>query len=263
MTPSAPVGIFDSGVGGLSVARDIHRLQPHEALLYFADAAFCPYGGRPAGLILERASKIGHFLASSGCKLIVVACNTASAAALELLREQLPLPIVGLEPALKPAAELTRKRRVAVLATEATLAAERFDRLIQRFAAGVHLEELACPGFVEAVERGATDAPELAAVVGPVAERLRAADVDVVVLGCTHYPFLAGALRRSLGPEMIILDSGEAVARQTQRVLEEASLLATAGTGELQLATSGDAEAVSAVASRLWGSEIAAAPVRL
>lgn len=263
MNPGAPVGLFDSGVGGLSVARDIHRLLPHEGLVYFADTAFCPYGGKPAGLVLERASKIGHFLASEGCKLIVVACNTASAAALELLRAELSLTIVGLEPALKPAAEATRKRRVAVLATEATLAAERFDRLIERFAEGVHLEALACPGFVEAVERGATGADELARVVRPVAERLRAADVDVVVLGCTHYPFLAGALRRSLGAEMIILDSGEAVARQTKRVLGEAGLLAGQGTGELELYTSGDAEAVSAVASRLWECDVHATALRL
>jgi glutamate racemase len=252
-----PVGLFDSGVGGLSVAREIRRLLPVEDLLYLADTAYCPYGGRPLPEIRARSLAIGRALVDRGAKVIVVACNSASGAALEALRAELSIPIVGLEPAVKPGVAATRSGRVGVLATEATLQAERFDRLATTFAAGVELYPQACPGFVELVEAGEVRGEKVRTVLEPFLAPLREAGVDTIVLGCTHYPFLADAVRDVMGADVTILDSGGAVARQVERVLAEAgSLRHGSREGGLLLLTTGDAEAVGPVAERLWGRPV-------
>ena len=256
MTSDAPLGIFDSGLGGLSVAREIRNELPAEQLLYVADTAYCPYGDRPPELIRERTLAIGRFLADRGAKLLVVACNSASGAALEALRATLTIPIVGMEPALKPAALASRTRRVGVLATAATLAAERFDRLMHAHAADVELVTQPCPGLVELVEQGETGGEAVGAALAPVLAPLRRAEVDIVVLGCTHYPFLRDAIREELGPGVQVIDSGAAVARQTGRILRERGLEA-AGQGGIHIFTTGDPTAVRSPACRLWQEDVA------
>jgi glutamate racemase len=258
-----PIGVFDSGVGGLSVAREIRALLPAESILYLADSAYCPYGGRPLDDIRHRTLRVGRFLLDQGAKVIVVACNSASGAALEALRAATDVPVIGMEPAVKPAAETTRVGRVGVMATAATLQADRFDRLMDSFAAGVEVFSQACPGLVELVERGVTDGQEAREVVEPLIEPLRDAGVDTVVLGCTHYPFLRSQIGELLGPGVALIDTGPAVARQTERVLELGGMLRGGGDGELRLFTTGSALDVSRVAGRLLGEPIEALHVDL
>lgn len=256
MNGSGPVGIFDSGVGGLTIAQEIRARLPHEHLLYLADTAWVPYGGRPLAAIRERSLAIGKFLEQQGAKVLVVACNTASGAGLEVLREELTIPVVGVEPAIKPAAAATRNRRIGVLATEAMLRAERFNRLVDQYAVETHVVAQACPGLVELVEAGETDGPrvrqQLQALLGP----LQQAQVDTVVLGCTHYPLLRQPLSELLGPDVTLLDSGAAVALQTERVLRGTGRLARDGSGRFRILATGDPGRVSSTIGRLWGEPI-------
>ena len=251
-----PIGVFDSGVGGLSVAREIRRRLPSERLLYFADNAFCPYGGRPLEEIRERSLEVVGELVGRGAKLVVVACNTASGAALEALRERYPLPIVGLEPAVKPAVQRTRVGRVGVLATAGTLRSDRFHRLIDTHAGSVEVLRRASPELVELVEAGRISGPEVEGFLAETLRPLKEAGIDTLVLGCTHYPFLRDAISRVMGPEVEILDSGEAVARQVERVLAERDALARRGAGELLLLTSGTRTHVEGLARPLWGEAV-------
>jgi glutamate racemase len=252
----APIGVFDSGVGGLSVAREIRRLLPAESQLYVSDSAYCPYGGRPVEEIRDRSLRVGRFLLDRGAKALVVACNSASGAALEALRESTVVPVIGMEPAVKPAAQATRVGRVGVLATAATLQADRFDRLMASYATDVQVFSQACPGLVELVERGVTSGEEAHAVLAPLLAPLREARVDTLVLGCTHYPFLRDAITEILGPGVVLLDTGEAVARQTARVLEAAGSLRQSGAGEIRVFTTGDAGEVTGVVDRLLGEPV-------
>lgn len=254
MSGDAPVGVFDSGLGGLSVAREIRAQLPAEPLLYFADTAYCPYGGRPLEQIRSRSLVAGRELVSRGAKAIVVACNTASGAALEALREHLTVPVVGLEPAVKPAVASTGTGAVGVLATEATLRTERFRRLTREHAQGVRVHAIGCPGLVELVEAGETEGAAVEAVLRELLAPLRDAQVDAVVLGCTHYPFLRDAIRRELGPGVQVLDSGAAVARQLERVLREQRGLREGDGGTMRLLTTGEPAQVRPVAERLWGA---------
>lgn len=253
MNESPVVGLFDSGVGGMSVAREIRAALPHERLLYVADSAYCPYGERPLEEIRERSLIIAEGLLARGAKIVVVACNTASGAALELLRSHFSAPVVGLEPAVKPAAASSRNGRIAVLATPATLRSERFHRLVDHYGAGREIMKVACPGFVELVEAGRVSGPDVVAEVGEVLRAVREEGVDRVVLGCTHYPFLREVIAEVLGEGVEILDSGAAVARQVARVLAKRSLRAVSGEGSMEFLTTGDAERVGTVAERLWG----------
>ena len=252
----APIGIFDSGVGGLSVAREIRRRLPAEDLLYFADTAFCPYGGRPLAEIRDRSLAVVAELVGRGAKMVVVACNTASGAALESLRERFTIPIVGLEPAIKPAAEKTRNGRVGVLATAATLRTERFHRLIQQFGREVEIFQRASPELVDLVEAGETSGGSVERFLAGTLSPLTEAGIDTLVLGCTHYPFLRGAIAEVMGPGVEILDSGEAVARQVERVLAGENALTTAGEGGILLLTSGTREEVEEIVGRLWPGPI-------
>jgi glutamate racemase len=256
VSAAGPIGIFDSGVGGLSVAREIRRLLPAESLLYLSDSAYCPYGGRPLPEIRDRTLKVGRFLRDQGAKALVVACNSASGAALEALRKGTPVPVIGMEPAVKPAAQTTRNGRVGVMATAATLHADRFDRLMEDHARDVQVFSQACPGLVELVEHGLTAGDEVRRVLDPLTRPLRDAGVDTVVLGCTHYPFLRDAIGEMLGPEVKLIDSGEAVARQTRRVLEAEGTLREGGEGGIRIFTTGDYDAVTAAVARLWGEAL-------
>jgi glutamate racemase len=252
----APVGIFDSGVGGLSVAREIRRSLPAEDLLYVADTAYCPYGDRPVDEVRERALAVGRHLEAAGAKVVIVACNTATGAALEILRDELRVPVIGLEPAVKTGVARTRNRRIGVMATAGTLRSERFARLVRAHGEGVEVIAQACPGLVDLIEQGHLDGEAISARVVELARPLVEAQVDTVVLGCTHYPFVASVLQRALGPGVAIVDSGPAIARRLGQVLGEAGLEAAPGSGSLQVWTTGEPGAVKPVVDRLWGMAV-------
>lgn len=224
------VGIFDSGVGGLSVARAIMAQYPAQPLLYLADQAHTPYGQRPLGEIRTLSEGITRFLLAQGAGLIVVACNTASAAALQPLRRQFPhVPFVGMEPALKPAAERTRSRRVGVIATAATFQGELFASLLARFGGGVEVRTQVCPDLVPLVEKGDLSSPRAYDAVAGYLAPLLADGIDELVLGCTHYPFLRPLFEAVAGPGVEIIDPAPAVARQAGRVLAQRAGLAQPG----------------------------------
>ncbi len=219
MSNSHPIGLFDSGVGGLSVWREVVRRLPHEATVYFADSVHCPYGPRSAAEIRALSTAIVRFLLEQECKLIVVACNTASAAALEFLRAEFDVPIVGMEPALKPAAEATRTGHVGVLATEGTINGHLFKNTAQRHTDGVEVHVQIGEGLVEQVEAGRLDAPETEALLRQYLEPMLAAGVDQIALGCTHYPLLMPLIQRVVTGRAVIIDPAQAVTRQVQQVL--------------------------------------------
>jgi glutamate racemase len=247
---SAPIGVFDSGVGGLSVLAWLRRELPAESFVYLADRLHCPYGPRPADEILALSVAITHELLARGCKLIVVACNTASAVALSALRAQfVGVPIVGLVPALKPAVRASRSRVVGVLATPGTMRGSLLEAVIVQEAtpAGVTVLPVVSPELVPLVEAGLQDSPQARAVLRSLLAPLQAAGADALVLGCTHYPFLAGALHE-VAPELALYDSGQGVARRVRAVLETLGQLnPRPGGGDLTLLTTGEPQPVGEV----------------
>jgi glutamate racemase len=250
-------GVFDSGVGGLSVLRDIRRQLPNQSLLYVADTAWCPYGPRPEEEVRARSHAIADELIRRGADSIVVACNTATAAAASSLRERLSVPVVGVEPAVKPAAAMTRSGVVGVLATESTLHGQRFAGLVQRFAEGVEVLTQACPGLVQLVERGELDGPLVDELVSSYVDPLLGHGADVLTLGCTHFPFLRASIEKAAGPNVTVLDTGAAVARQLERVLAERGLLASEpAPSEVWFLTSGEPGLVQPLMQRLWAQPL-------
>jgi glutamate racemase len=250
------IALFDSGVGGLSVAREIRRTLPAEDMLYVADTAYCPYGDRPDPEVRERALAVGRYLAGAGAKLIVVACNTATGAALEDLRAAVTVPVVGLEPAVKIAARVTRTRRVGVMATTSTVRSERLARLIRSHADGIEVLKVPCPGLADLVEEGHLEDATLDRRLEELTRPLRAAGVDAVVLGCTHYAFVAPALARVMGPGVELVDSAPAIARRVEHLLREGGVLKSSGPGSMRVLTTGRPEKVRPAVERLWGSPV-------
>jgi glutamate racemase len=249
------IGVFDSGVGGLSVWREIVRSLPHEDTIYFADQAHCPYGSRSLEEIRALSRAIVQFLIDHRAKIIVVACNTASAAALYYLRERFEVSIVGMEPAVKPAAERTSTGKVGVMATPATFEGEPFARLMQRYASQVEVVQRVCPGLVELVEAGEISGSRVEMLLEECLGPLRDTGVDVLVLGCTHYPLLSGAIERVLGSKIQIIDPAPAVARQVHKVLKEQGLLSDRRRpGRHVLYTSGDVSSFTATMEMLLGT---------
>lgn len=251
-----PIGIFDSGVGGLSVAREIRRTLPAEDLLYVADTAYCPYGDRPLEEVRTRALAVGRYLERAGAKLVVAACNTASGAALEQLRQALAVPVVGLEPAVKTGAAVTRNRKLGVMATAGTLASARFARLVRDHAHGVEVVPQPCPGLADLVEEGHFDGERLQAWLEQLTQPLKRAGVDTVVLGCTHYAFVSEPIARVLGPAVQLVDSAPAIARRTEHLLRGDAGRRTNGSGTFTVLTTGDPRAVALVVARLWGAAV-------
>ena len=257
MANQGPIGVFDSGVGGLSILKEVRKLLPNEDLVYFADSAHCPYGGKEPEIIRARALAIGRFLQDQGTKLLVVASNTTSASGLEAVRDTLNLPVVGVEPAVKPATELTPSGKVGVLATGVTLNSTRFSALVDRYCDGVEVITQPCPGLVEMVEDGRLDEAE--PLLANYLSNLIAQDCRTIVLGCTHYPFLRNLVEKIVGPEVKVIDSGEAVARQVARVIEQLELAkCSPGLGWETFYTSGEPEKVTRVTRLLWGSDAVA-----
>jgi glutamate racemase len=251
----APLGAFDSGVGGLSVLLEIRRLLPAEDLIYLADSAHCPYGVKPVEDIRKRSLEVTDFLVSLGVKSVIVACNSACVAGLDQLRAKYrQLPIIGVEPAIKPAHDLTRNGKIGVLATKLTLNGERFSILVERYATGIEVYTQPAPGLVEIVESGAIQTPETEKLLSEYLQPLLAKGIDTLVLGCTHYPFLRPLAQKICGPGVTILDTGLAVAKQTERVLKLTALATShTGTGKETFYTSGDPDVVAAVIRKLWG----------
>ena len=231
--PPTPIGVFDSGVGGLSVLRAIRQQLPAVPVIFLADQAHVPYGPRSLEQVRLFSEAITRYLLGRGCKLIVVACNTASAAALHFLRQKFTdTPFVGMEPAVKPAAEQTRTGVVGVLATPATFQGALYASVVERFANGVTLLPHTCPGLVAQIEAGQLDTPQTRLILEDALMPMLAQGIDTVVLGCTHYPFVIPLIQEITGPGVRVIDPAPAVARQVGRVLEVHGLI---GQGQVPL----------------------------
>jgi len=254
-SPSQPVALYDSGVGGLSVLRAARSALPHESLLYFGDQAKVPYGSRSLEELRAIAEASARFLLSQGAKLIVVACNTASAAALKHLRAVFPdVPFVGMEPAVKPAAEQTHTRKVGVLATPSTFQGELYASVVERFAKDVEIFQSTCPGLVSQIEKARLFTPKTRRILEEAVLPMLDAGADTLVMGCTHYPFVIPLIESIAAGRARVIDPAPAVARQTARVLAERGLLnPSPQEGSLRFFTSGKPAAFEYALSRLLG----------
>ncbi|MFW6754258.1 glutamate racemase [Pseudomonas glycinae] len=237
----APIAVFDSGVGGVSVLAEIQHLLPNESLLYLGDCGHIPYGEKTPEFIRQRCSVMAGFFREQGAKALVIACNTATVAGVADLRRDFPeWPIVGMEPAVKPAAAATRSGVVGVLATTGTLQSAKFAALLDRFATDVRVITQPCPGLVERIESGDLHSPELRALLKHYVDPLLANGCDTIILGCTHYPFLKPMLKSMIPESISLIDTGAAVARQLQRLLAERDLLAEGPNRPVRFWTSAD-----------------------
>jgi glutamate racemase len=260
LNKNKPIGIFDSGVGGISVLKHIHALLPHEDLIYLADSQYAPYGNKTAQQITQRCLLLSNDLLQKNVKAIVVACNTATAAAINQLRNTFDVPIIGMEPAVKPAAAASKNKVIGVLATVGTLKSAQFAALLESYGGNVKVVTQACLGLVECIERGELNTPHTKALIRQYTSPLLAEGADTIVLGCTHYPFVKDAIREIVGENISLIDTGAAVAKQLKRQLEERSLVA----GSLQKThktkihfwTNSEVENAQQVIEKLWGTQL-------
>ena len=249
---NAPVGVMDSGVGGLTVLKHLTRQLPHEHFIYFADSAYAPYGNQSAVKIQQRCFTIADELIAQGAKALVVACNTATAAAISTMRDHFPLPIIGMEPADKPAAAASKNSVIGVLATTGTLKSAQFAALLEHYGNGVQVVTQACVGLVECIEQGLLDDQQTINLLETYCQPLIAAGADTIVLGCTHYPFVRSHIQEIVGPDVTLIDTGAAVAKRLQQILTGKNLHNTVGEqGSLQFLTSGTSE-TQRVMRQLW-----------
>jgi glutamate racemase len=256
MHKACAIGVFDSGVGGLSVLRHIRQLLPRERLIYVADSGHVPYGDKSREYIEARSLLISRFLQQQGADAIVIACNTASAAAAASLRSQFKIPVIAMEPAVKPAVAASRNGIVGVLATTGTLASARFAALLERYAGEVEIITQGCPGLVEQVERGELSNQQTRALIEQYTAPLLARGADTLILGCTHYPFLAALIAEVVGGNVALVDTGAAVARQLQRRIHDEIPARLSAAASAEFFTSGDAEHASRIMSVLWGEDV-------
>ena len=264
-----PIGVFDSGAGGLTILSALLKELPHERFIYLGDTVHCPYGARSDEEITELTLAACRFLLARGVKLIVIACNTASQAALSTLRATFPdLTFIGVVPAVKPAARMTRKGRIGIAATNQAAKAAYLRQLIDEFAGGIEASAVGCPDLVTLVEHGQFDGPEVEETVRRALQPVLTEDIDVLVLGCTHFPALQAVIERVAGPRVQVIDSGQAIARRTRSVLENAELLAS-GSGDepknkrLEIWSSGDPAAFSSVATHILALPVQASQANL
>lgn len=222
-----PIGIFDSGVGGSSIWREVHALLPNESTIYLADSKNAPYGPKGKEHIIELSKKNTQLLLDKGCKLIIVACNTATTNAIDYLRKNYRVPFIGIEPAIKPAALHTKTNAVGILATKGTLSSSLFSKTSNLFTDNINVIEQEGNGIVELIESGKLHSEEMKALLKQYLQPMLTANIDYLVLGCTHYPYLTPLLLRLLPKHVKIIDSGEAVARQTKFILEKNNLCNT------------------------------------
>lgn len=255
--PASPIGIFDSGVGGISVLRAIREQMPEESVIYFGDQGHIPYGSRPLEQIRDFSEAITKFLLENDAKIIVVACNTASAAALKHLREKFPdIQFVGMEPAVKPAAEHTQTGKVGVLATPATFQGALYASVVERFANGVELFQNTCPGLVQQIEKGNLNGQETRKILEDALLPMLEKNIDTVVLGCTHYPFVIPLIQEIVrdASRVRVIDPAPAVAKQTERLLEARGMRSQSGTkGDIKFYTSGDPDSLKSLLPKLLG----------
>ena len=224
---NAPIGVFDSGIGGLSVLAHIVELLPHENIIYVADQAHVPYGGRPLDEICQYCHAITQFLIQKKVKLIVIACNTASAASLTKLRQYFPhVLFVGMEAAVKPAANISQTKVVGILATSGTFASQRYADLMTAYAKDIHLIEDPCIGLVELIEAGDLKSAEIKSLLEKITQPMLTAQADALILGCTHYPFVQPVLEQVVGDQVSIINPAPAIGLQTRRLLQQYDLLA-------------------------------------
>jgi len=259
MCDARPIGVFDSGVGGLSVLRALRAKMPNEHFLYIADQSHVPYGLRRLNEVRALAEGITRYLLAQHAKAVVVACNTASAAALHSLRETFPdTPFVGMEPAVKPAAEHTRTRVVGVLATPATFQGALYASVVERFAQGTRLLEATCPGLVQEIEAGRLNGERARAILAEALQPMLARGMDTVVLGCTHYPFVIPLIQEIVGKDVRVIDPAPAIARQTARVLAARGIGNAADrTGSVRFYTTAtQPETTAEIMARLLGEEV-------
>ena len=256
---TSPIGIFDSGVGGLSVLRAIRAQMAEESVIYFGDQGHIPYGPRPMEQIRDFSEAITNFLLQHHAKIIVVACNTASAAALKYLREKFPdVQCVGMEPAVKPAAEQTSTGKVGVLATPATFQGALYASVVERFANGVELFQNTCNGLVQEIERGNLDGDETRRILEHALSPMLEKNIDTVVLGCTHYPFVIPLIERIVGDakRVRVIDPAPAVAKQVKRLLEAGGMKSpVSARGEVKFYTSGNSESLKSILPKLLGED--------
>ncbi len=254
------IGVFDSGVGGLSVLQHIRRQLPNARLVYVADSGHVPYGDKSPEYIIQRSQVITQFLIEQGAQAIVIACNTATAAAAATLRSRYQLPIIGMEPAVKPAVAATKSGVVGVLATVGTLASARFAALLEKYAGNVEIVTQGCPGLVEQVEKGELHSTFTRELLQRYTTPLLEKGADTLILGCTHYPFLEQALREVVGENIALIDTGAAVARELKRrVNNELSGIAGMHLAQAAFYSSGEVEVASRIMSALWGEPVEAA----
>ncbi|MDO8988379.1 MAG: glutamate racemase [Sideroxyarcus sp.] len=254
------IGVFDSGVGGLSVLQHIRQTLPHERLIYVADSGHVPYGDKSPAFIETRSLAIARFLIGQGADAIVIACNTATAAAAHTLRVKFnKIPIVAMEPAVKPAIAVTQSRVVGVLATVGTLESARFAALLEKYGGWkVKIETQGCPGLVEQVERGELHSARTRELIERYTAPLLRKGADTLILGCTHYPFLAPLIREVVGENIALIDTGAAVARHLMYRMKAELPPRGDGEGSEEFFTSGNAEDASRIMSMLWGKEVVA-----
>lgn len=251
----APIGVFDSGAGGLTILSVLRQELPHENFIYFGDTAHCPYGIREESEIIHFSSQACRFLIEQGVKLIVVACNTASQAALSALRAEYTLPFIGVVPAVKPAARATRNGRIGIAATNRSVQTVYLRHLIDDFASDIQVHAVGMPELVTLVEHGELDGPVVEETLHSSFKPLLENNVDVIVLGCTHFPALRPAIERLVGRHVQVIDSGAAIARRTQTILETEGLARSTQLqgGDIQIFCSGNADDFSRVASAVLG----------
>lgn len=252
---SVPIGVFDSGVGGLSVLKHMRALLPAEDFLYVADSGYAPYGARSHEFIRERSVYIANFLIEKGIKALVVACNTATAAAVHELRERLTIPVIAMEPGIKPAVEITKSKIVGVLATAGTLESARFFSLVNRYAGDVEIVTQPCAGLVERIEANDLNSAETVNLLRGYLDPLLERGADVIVLGCTHYPFLRKQIEKNVREQIAIIDTGLAVAKELKRRLEQSGLLcADDRFGHEHFWSSGDLSKFQPIHAQLWNA---------
>jgi len=256
-TNARPIAVFDSGVGGISVLKHIHQLLPNENLLYVADSIHAPYGNKSAAEIQARCFAIAEFLIAKDAKALVVACNTATAAAIDQMRAKYSLPIIGMEPAVKPAAEASRSGIIGVLATTGTLQSAQFAALLESYGRNVEVVTQACVGLVECVERGELSQESTRALVKRYCQPLLDEGADSIVLGCTHYPLLKSLIQEVVGADVVLIDTGAAVASQLKsRLLKEGLLADVDQIASINFWSNSDSANAEKVIAQLWGEPI-------
>lgn len=254
---SSPIGVFDSGVGGLTILSEVQKLLPKESFIYVADQAYAPYGKKTKIQVKTRALTIAEFLKSKNCKLIIIACNTATITSIDFLRNKISIPIVGVVPVIKTAAKISKTKNVTLYATPSTVKSAYTNRLIKKFAQGIIVHKNGTTGLERIIERGETDSLKIKHILKKSLSTISKQRIDVIILGCTHYPFIKTRIKKIVGNNIKIIDSGEAVARHVKRVLKNEKLLSKEKVEDLYYTTKDNVAFVNAV-KKLTGKKISA-----